>query len=310
MREELRIGLIGLGEVGRVLAEDLHRGGVVELGAWDRLFPVDDSVPRRAAAELGFLRAATGMAEAVRDRGIVISAVTAGECQAAATEAAQALTPGTYYLDLNSVSPRTRLEAARTVEAAGGRYVEAAVMSPIAPQRIASPIWLGGPHAASFLAHARSLGFTGTRVYSDSIGGASAAKMCRSVIIKGMEALLAESLLAARRYGVEDAVLGSLKDLFPVGDWRELARYMIARSLQHGRRRAEEMREAVRTVAESGFEPWMSRGCVERQEWASRHAEALGHGALTDMLDHLLARTPAPQGSPEEAQRSPEEART
>ena len=305
MTQELRIGLIGLGEVGRVLAEDLHHAGV-ELCAWDRLLPVEGSAPRCSADELPFLRAATGMAEAVRGRGVVISAVTAGECQAAAAEAAQALTPGSYFFDLNSVSPRTKLEAARTVEAAGGRYVEAAVMSPIAPQRIASPIWLGGPHAADFLAQAQALGFTGARMYSGTIGGASAAKMCRSVIIKGMEALLAESLLAARRYGVEDAVLGSLKDLFPVGDWRKLARYMIARSLQHGRRRAEEMREAVRTVAEAGFEPWMSRGCVERQEWAAGHAEALRHEALTDMLDNLLARTPAPR-SPD-PQRSPEEA--
>jgi 3-hydroxyisobutyrate dehydrogenase-like beta-hydroxyacid dehydrogenase len=304
MTQELRIGLIGLGEVGRVLAEDLHRDRV-ELCAWDRLFPVAGSAPRCAAEGLPFLREATGMAEAVRGRGIVISAVTAGECQAAAAEAAQALTPGSYYFDLNSVSPRTKLEAARTVEAAGGRYIEGAVMSPIAPQRIASPIWLGGPHAADFLPHAQALGFTGARLYSGSIGGASAAKMCRSVIIKGMEALLAESLLAARRYGVEDAVLGSLKDLFPVGDWRKLARYMIARSLQHGRRRAEEMREAVRTVAEAGFEPWMSRGCVERQEWAAEHAEALSHEPLTDMLDSVLARTPAQPGSPDTPQRSP-----
>ena len=121
MTQELRIGLIGLGEVGCVLAQDLHREGAVELHAWDRLFPVDGSAPRRAAQELPFLRAATGMAEAVRGPDIVISAVTAGECQAAAAEAAHALTPGTYYFDLNSVSPRTRRETARTVEAAGGR---------------------------------------------------------------------------------------------------------------------------------------------------------------------------------------------
>jgi 3-hydroxyisobutyrate dehydrogenase-like beta-hydroxyacid dehydrogenase len=137
-------------------------------------------------------------------------------------------------------------------------------------------------------------------VYADTIGAASAAKMCRSVIVKGMEALLAESLLTARHYGVEDAVLASLRDLFPVGDWGRLARYMISRSLQHGRRRAEEMREAVLTVAEAGFEPWMSTGCVERQQWAAAHAEALRHEALTDMLDNLLGRTPAP--SPQRSQ--------
>ncbi len=292
-----RIGLIGLGEVGEVLASDLHRVGGVELCAWDRLFPVAGSAPQRAARALTFLRMSSSMAEAVRGSSIVICAVTAAECHAAAAEAAPALARGAFYLDLNSVSPRTKSEAARTVAAAGGRYVEAAVMSPIAPKRIASPIWLGGPHAKEFLGLAQSLGFAGAAVYSDAIGAASAAKMCRGVIIKGMEALLAESLLTARCHGVEDAVLASLNDLFPVGDWRKLARYMIARSLQHGRRRAEEMREAVRTVADAGFEPWMSRGCVERQEWAAAYPEAQRHEALTDMLDDMLARTPAAERS-------------
>jgi len=301
MTREHRLGLIGLGEVGQVLANDLHLKGGVTVCAWDRLFPLENSEPQRAAAALPFLTAAGSMAQAVRDRAIVISAVTAGECRAAALEAAQALRPGTYYLDLNSVSPGTRTEAARTIEAVGGRYIEAAVMSPIAPQRIASPVWLGGPHAQEFLPLAQSLGFTGAAVYSGTIGEASAAKMCRSVIVKGMEALLAESLLTARRLGVEDAVLTSLKDLFPVGDWRKLARYMIARSLQHGRRRAEEMEEAARTVAEAGFEPWMSRACVERQRWGAAHAQALTHEALADMLDDMIARTSAPERSPQEA---------
>jgi 3-hydroxyisobutyrate dehydrogenase-like beta-hydroxyacid dehydrogenase len=288
-----RIALIGLGEVGEVLATDLQRLSGVELCAWDRLFPVAGSAPAQAACALSFLRAASSMAEAVGGSSIVISAVTAGECRAAALEAASALERGAFYLDLNSVSPRTKAEAARTVEAAGGRYVEAAVMSPIAPKRSASPVWLGGPHARDFLPLAQALGFAGAAVYSDTLGAASAAKMCRSVIIKGMEALLAESLLTARRHGVEDAVLASLQDLFPVRDWRALARYMISRSLQHGRRRAEEMREAVRTVAEAGFEPWMSRGCVERQEWAAAYAEAQRHEALSGMLDELLSRAPA-----------------
>jgi len=299
MTSQRGIALIGLGEVGQVLANDLNRVEGVNLCAWDRLFPVEGSEPRRAAAALRFLRPASSMAEAVRGRPIVISAVTAGECRGAAQEAAQALTPGAYYLDLNSVSPRTKAEAASTVEAARGRYVEAAVMSPIAPKRIASPVWLGGPHAREFLPLAQSLGFAGAAVYSETLGAASAAKMCRSVIVKGMEALLAESLLTARRHGVEEAVLASLKDLFPVGDSRTLARYMISRSLEHGRRRAEEMREVVRTVSEAGFEPWMSRGCVERQAWAAEHAEALRHETLADMLDSLLALTPVAEPAPE-----------
>lgn len=289
-----RIALIGLGEVGQVLASDLKRAAGGALRAWDRLLPVPGSEPECAVRSLAFLSAARSMSEAVQGTSIVICAVTADECRAAADEAVPALSRGAFYLDLNSVSPGTRVQAARAIEEAGGRYVEAAVMSPIAPKRIASPVWLGGPHARDFLPLAQSLGFAGAAVYSDAIGKASAAKMCRSIIVKGMEALLGESLLTARRHGVEDAVLASLVDLFPLGDWRALAGYMISRSLQHGRRRAEEMREAARTVAEAGLEPWMSRGCVGRQQWSGEHAQALRHPDLTDMLDDLLAQTPAP----------------
>jgi Domain of unknown function (DUF1932) len=150
----------------------------------------------------------------------------------------------------------------------------------------------GGPHATAFLPEAHELGFRGASVFSDLIGQASAAKMCRSVIVKGVEALLAESLLAARRYGVEDAVLDSLGALLPVGDWRSLSRYMIGRSLQHGRRRAAEMREVAIAVREAGLDPWMSSACAERQDWAAQRHEAAAQSSLGSMLDAMLASLP------------------
>jgi 3-hydroxyisobutyrate dehydrogenase-like beta-hydroxyacid dehydrogenase len=188
------------------------------------------------------------------------------------------------------VSPATRTEAASLIEASGGHYVEAAVMSPIGPKRINSPILLGGPRARDFLPTAHSLGFGGARVFADQIGIASAAKMCRSIMIKGVESLLAESLLAARFHGVEDIVLESLSELFAASDWPQMAHYMLSRSLQHGRRRAEEMREVELTVAEAGIDPFMSRGCVARQAWAAKHSDALQYERLTDLLDGLLDR--------------------
>jgi 3-hydroxyisobutyrate dehydrogenase-like beta-hydroxyacid dehydrogenase len=185
------------------------------------------------------------------------------------------------------VSPGGKVEVSQIVEAANARYVESAIMSPINPKRAASPMLLGGPHAAEFLPIARQLGFTAATVFSEQIGGASAAKMCRSVIIKGMEALLGESLLAARRYGVEGAVLQSLGSVLNADDWRAQARYMISRSLVHGRRRAEEMREVARTVGEAGFEPRMSSACAVWQDWASAHRAAAAHEDLNDMLDAI-----------------------
>jgi 3-hydroxyisobutyrate dehydrogenase-like beta-hydroxyacid dehydrogenase len=206
----------------------------------------------------------------------------------AACSALAGLQTAAVFLDLNSVAPQTKSAVAQIIKSAGGLYVEAAIMSPIAPQRIASPILAGGPHARDFIPLAAGLGFTGMRHCSDTIGQASASKMCRSVIVKGVESLLMEALLAARHYGVEEDVISSLGDLFPRPDWTHHARYMISRSLLHGIRRAEEMREAAMTVSEAGIEALMSGACASRQELAPRHSAALQHAELAPMLDAIL----------------------
>ena len=282
-----RICLIGLGEVGQILADDLKAAGVAHITAYDILFDKPDSIPSRAAQQRR-IALAKSAAEAAKGADLIISAVTAANDLDAARSVAKGDLGGTFYLDLNSASPGTKRDAAKIVEGANGRYVEAAVMTPFPPKRIASPMLLGGPHAEDFLAHAEGLGFSG-RVVSPDIGIASATKMCRSVMIKGIEALLTESMLSARHYGVEKDVLASLSDLLPVGDWEKLARYMISRSLEHGTRRAEEMREVAKTVREAGIDPLMSSAAAARQDWAAAHKSALSEQQLAAMLDSILA---------------------
>ena len=291
-----RVCLIGFGEVGQTIAGNLRGRGVRDVVAWDVLFEDPSSIPRRAINGSG-VRVGNSAADALADARIVISAVTAAECIATACSAARSLAAEAVYFDLNSVSPTTRLEAAALIGAGRGRYIEAAVMSPIAPKGIASPMLFGGPYAAACLPLARELGFLGAEVFSDSVGRASAAKMCRSIMIKGIEALLTESLLAARRYGVEGAVLESLNDLLPVGDWRALSHYMISRSLQHGRRRAAEIREVASAVREAGLQPWMSEASAERHDWAANLAAANGQPSLESVLDTILAGVPNPHGA-------------
>jgi 3-hydroxyisobutyrate dehydrogenase-like beta-hydroxyacid dehydrogenase len=285
----MRIALIGLGEVGRVLAEDLRAGGESDLAAWDIAFADPESRASRNATALGLAPAASAV-EAVRGAGLVISAVTAANDLAAAESGAAGLAANAWFLDLNSASPGQKQASARVIEAAGGRYVESAVMAPIEPKRITAPMLLGGPHARAFAGVAATLGFTGASFCSDELGKASATKLCRSVMIKGVEALLTESMLAARAWGVEGPVLRSLSNLLPSDDWERLATYMISRSLEHGTRRAEEMREAARTVEETGIAPLMATATAERQAWAAQFADARGESGVAAMIDAIRAR--------------------
>jgi 3-hydroxyisobutyrate dehydrogenase len=291
MKNTPRFAVIGFGEVGQILAQDLVAAGCEATGVFDIKFTDKDSAPSRAA--IGPFRPGASHRDAVKGAQLVISAVTAEQGLQAAEATAGGIEPGAFYVDINSVSPGVKRASAAVINAAGGRYVESAVMTAVPPHRIKSPMLLGGPHAEAFLEIAAPLGFN-AKVYSTDYGKASAVKMCRSVMIKGMEALITESMLTARRLGVEDDVLASLGETLPVPDWEAFARYMMTRSLQHGRRRAEEMREVARTVSEAHVEPLMSRSIAERQDIAAELGKGVDLKAELDgILDALLAKIPA-----------------
>jgi 3-hydroxyisobutyrate dehydrogenase-like beta-hydroxyacid dehydrogenase len=180
---------------------------------------------------------------------------------------------GTWFLDFNSASPGAKIRAAASIDATGAAYVEGAVMTSVPPYRIRVPLLLGGQRAPALSEHLAHLGFN-ARVVSDAIGVASATKMCRSVMIKGLEAMVIESFTTARHYGVEGAVLASLQETFPGIDWEKQGAYFFQRAIEHGRRRSEEVREVAVTVREIGLEPWSSAGTAERQAWVADQADA------------------------------------
>jgi len=267
----MRIALIGYGEVGRILAEDLRARGD-SVAAFDLQLPSDTGVALRTHAARHAVVLADSHVAAVRDAELVISAVTASQAVAVARSCAEGLARGAFFLDLNSASPNAKIEAAGIVDGSGGRYVEAAVMTSVPPYRTKVPMLLGGAHAAALEPLLNGLGFA-AKVASDELGVASATKMCRSVMIKGLEAMVIEAYTTARYYGVEDRVLASLKETFPGIDWEKQGAYFFQRVIEHGRRRSEEVREVAVTVREAGLEPWSAAGTAERQGWVADLAD-------------------------------------
>jgi 3-hydroxyisobutyrate dehydrogenase-like beta-hydroxyacid dehydrogenase len=265
------IALIGYGEVGRILAEDLRAAGH-DVAAFDVKLESGAGAAMRAHALAHGVALAATHAGAVAGAELVLCAVTADQTLAAAEACAGALPRGAFFLDLNSASPNAKIAAAAVVEAGGGRYVEGAVMTAVPPYRLEVPLLLGGPHAEALAPTLAPLGFAG-RVASERLGIASATKMCRSVIIKGLEAMVIESLTAARHYGVEDAVVASLGETFPSLDWERQAAYFFQRVIEHGRRRSEEMREAALTVRDAGLDPRSASGTAELQAWMAELGE-------------------------------------
>jgi 3-hydroxyisobutyrate dehydrogenase-like beta-hydroxyacid dehydrogenase len=260
-----RVGFVGFGEAGFHLAKGLRGAGVTQTFAFD----VDrgERVRSRAReAETELVESNADLAEACV---VIFSAVTADQALDAAAQTAAHLGPRHIYCDLNSVSPKIKQAVGRTVSRGGARFVEAAMMAPVPPHGHKVPMLLGGEAAPAFAEMLAPFGVRMEVVSTDQIGRAAAVKMFRSVIYKGLEALIFECVLGASQYGAEPRVFESLNESFPGIDFQKLADYMVGRVVVHGERRAREMEEVAVTLRGLGIEPMMAEATVRRMDWAA-----------------------------------------
>ncbi len=262
------ISIVGFSEAGQAFAAGLAQAGA-EVRVYDLRFNrLEDNGRLLDVAERLGVAATKDIGDCVRNADYVLSTVTAAAATHVARDAAPSLKSGSVFLDLNSISPEAKRAGAAFVDAGSGYYVEGAIMAPVRHQGHATPILAGGARAVQT---ARVLGDFGMCVTAvgAAIGPASAVKMCRSIVMKGIEALVLEALVAASAYDVIDQVVASLAQSYPEIDWPERSAYLIGRVLNHGHRRAEEMREAAIAVREAGLEPIMAEAIAARQAWAA-----------------------------------------
>jgi len=279
-----RIAFIGFGEAGQTISRGLRSANKLRIRAYDILFPRDLVDAARALD----VEVARDHVDAVREADIVFLAVTASSSLDAAASCLPGLRKGQLFLDINSVSPQRKIETAARVAPTGAAYVDVAVMAPVAPYQHKVPCLIGGPGAAELAPRAAALGMK-MEVVSREVGQASAIKMFRSIMIKGLEALVLESMLAAAEYRVEQRVLASLEETFPTLDWEKLSGYMLERVVSHGKRRAAEMREVAETLRGIGIEPLMAQATAARQQWLAELGvkQALG-GHRTENRAELI----------------------
>lgn len=256
------LALIGFGEAGATFAAAANWGQ--RACAWD-IAPA-----RQEAMERFCVRRACDPHEALAGAPLVMSLVTADQALAAATSYAPMLASEAIWCDMNSVAPETKRAAAMIVESAGARYVDVAVLAPVEPARMAVPLLLSGPAAAAAADALAQAGFTDVRVVGDEVGRASAIKMIRSIMVKGIEALTDEMMAAADAAGVTAEVLASLDASERPRPWSERAAYNLERMATHGARRAAEMEQSALTLLALGVAPIMTEGTIRRQRSAAR----------------------------------------
>ncbi|WP_332682128.1 NAD(P)-dependent oxidoreductase [Bosea sp. (in: a-proteobacteria)] len=283
-----RLCFIGFGEAGQAFARGLREAGIAEIAAFD--IAGDEARVREPAQKLG-VRLAASLGEALAGADFVFSAVTAASSVEAARQAAAHLAAGQVFVDVNSVSPGRKREAAALFGRDDGDYLDLAIMAPVHPKRHATPCLVAGEAGPRFIEIFSDFGMSLSPA-GPEIGAATIVKMVRSVMVKGLEALSYECFMAAHRAGVEETILASLARSYPGFDWPVAVPYNVSRMLQHGVRRAAEMREVALTLRELGLDPAVTEGVVAQQERLGRlglRLEPEMGMAMLDEVDTALA---------------------
>lgn len=291
------VGFIGFGEAGSTIAGGLRSAGVERLSAFDIRTHAADFGPRiRERARDTQTTLVDSPADLARGSDIVFSTVTSSSALDAASAAAGFLEARHLYADLNSVSPAVKVEIDRVIGRSGARFVEVAVMAPVLPYGHKVPMLADGPGASAFAAAMRPFGLRVELLHGATVGSAAAVKMCRSIVVKGLEALLFECVMGASRFGADDLVWASLKETYPGIDWKALADYTSGRVVVHGERRAREMEEVADTLRAIGVDPIMAEATARRQDWSAQldlrsRFGAEGPRTYQDVLDAIAAVT-------------------
>jgi 3-hydroxyisobutyrate dehydrogenase-like beta-hydroxyacid dehydrogenase len=294
-----RWGLIGFGEAGRIIGGAMAASGV-DLLAHDRVLLDPDRGP--AVREAITAAGATPVDDlaAFADRDVVVSLVT----PATAVPAAQGYAPhardGALYVDLNSTAPGAKQEIAALL---GNVRVVDGVMTGggIQLDRDRIPMSLAGPDAAEAVDLLNGAGLNAA-VVGTEVGAAAALKMLRSVVVKGMEGLWVEALLAARQMGVVEPLLANIEETLDRYSARDFATMLVTTHVAHAGRRQVEVRGSRDTVAGTGVLPLLSDGIVARHEHSARGLAAAGQepgvvpptlAAALDILGTLPETRPA-----------------
>lgn len=263
-----RVGFIGFGEAASNMAAGLAEEGLCGIVAYDVAW--QDPSYGRLIQERARLAGATLVADnasLIQQVEIIISATSASLAVPVAEQSAAYL-QSKLYADVNSASPIAKEKVGTIVAQAGGRFVDIAMMGPLSTFRHKVPILASGPAAKEFHDAMTPYGMKIT-IVGDAPGRASAIKMFRSVVMKGLEALALEMMVAAHHFDTEDAVIDSIIASTGMTTFRKLMHGLVTSDAIHAERRMHEMDEVIATLEEMGMDPIMSRATREKLAWSA-----------------------------------------
>lgn len=285
----MKVVFIGFGEAAYNMAAGLRSEGLTDMGAFDvnANNPKFETLIKSRAGETGVTL--FDDARSACEQGEFIFSLTSAQV---ATSVAENIFPhlkaGQVYVDMNSAAPTVKEAINALPREKGVLFCDAGVMGTVPGARHTVPMFIAGEGAARFAEAFTPYGMKLTPLDAPA-GGASAIKMLKSVVMKGLPQLMFESFEGAHRYGVLDILVKSLAGSLEGKSVEKLADTFIARTLIHAARRSAEMKDVRSTLEAMDMDASMVEATIKKldgmaaQDWA----QLLGEGG--DKLDYKTA---------------------
>ena len=243
------IAILGIGEAGGALACDLIAKGV-QVRGWD-------PEPRNLPRELEF---AASNPDAASSADIVLSVNWASVAIEVATEVAPVLQPHQLYADLNTAAPQLKRDIAAIIEKMGASFVDAALMEPVLPKGLGTQVYASGSGAELLAKKMTPLGMPVTYLDREA-GNAATHKLVRSIMYKGVAAVIMECLEAAEALNMTEYARAQMLKI--IYDEPMIDRF-VSGSTKHARRRVQEMEAVVEMLNSIGVSAITSPAAVQR----------------------------------------------
>lgn len=283
-----RAAFIGFGEAAQALISIAGNNAPDAISAFDIKTRDEDTREAKLMDYIQFqVNGAFNPAQAVSGAQLIFSLVTPAQAKQALEPLHNALAEKQTIIDCNSCAPDIKKHNAALVESQGAAYIDAAIMSPVKSGSNKIPLYISGKKAAQIVPQLHYLGFDVT-VISEQVGDASQIKMLRSAMVKGLEALTTECMLAAHQAGVAPYVIESLEKSYPQLNLSQLALYHMERMLTHGKRRSEELKSVVETLASLNINTSMSSGAINWHQLMSDIDVTVENQTLEQLAKQIL----------------------
>lgn len=290
----LRVGIIGFGEVGQVFAKGLLEK-TKHVFIYDILLEKNKNLITKKINNIG-VQAVDGIEQIGDCCTLIISLVNSSASEVVAAEVAKGIRKGTVFLDLTTSTPLVKSKSEKIIVSNGGIYVDASIMGTVATEQQQVPLLIAGEQSVKVQALLNSLGFN-CQAINHPNGGAASIKLLRSIFMKGLEALILETMITAKNYGVSDEVMQSISKTINNNDFTTFANALITTHVIHKNRRYKEVLDSCNLIKEAELSPFVTEGVISFFSNSLKmdiDQEVIQSNNVTQILDQYLSNVVSP----------------